>query len=133
MWLLVEFVSPSVALTSHGDTNCEYESVSSHKDVPNVFFKDVYFLRVGACGSLFIGTLSFCNGCQTYSCLSEESYSLFALFPRYVNHFSTQSKQGRLFSLYSFFCCFVVNVFCVKENVMYVEMRQIIVVRLSVY
>lgn len=44
------------------------ESVSNHKDVPNVFFQDVYFLKVGACGSSFIGTLSFCNGCQTYWC-----------------------------------------------------------------
>lgn len=84
-------------------THVVNESVSSHRDVSNVFFKDVYFLRVGACGSLFIGTLSFCNGCQIYSCLSEESYSLFALFPWYVNYFSTQSNRAGVFSLYSFF------------------------------
>lgn len=44
MRLLVEFIFSVFALNSRGNTNCEYESesVSSHKDVPDVFFKDVY-------------------------------------------------------------------------------------------
>lgn len=132
MRLLVEFIF--FALNSHGNTNCEYESVSSHKDVPNVFFKDVYFLRVGARGSLFIGTLSFCNGCQTYSCWVKNGIILFIctislVCESFIVCNSIKTGQA-FFSLYSFFSC---ECPVCKEQVVCVEMRQVIVVWLSVY
>lgn len=85
-----------------------------------------YFVRVGAHGSLFTGTVWFCNGCQTFSCWGRtESSSSGAWFPLWI--ICNQSEQQ----------AFLIVLFvseCVSEYyVLYVEMRQIIVVRLSVY
>lgn len=119
------------ALNSHGNTNCEYESVSSHKEVPNVFFKDVYLLRVGACGSLFIGTLSFCNGCQTYSCWVQNGIILFICMISLVCEsflICNSIRTGQAFFIVQFFCVRVCEryVLYVKEEVLYVEMRQLL-------
>lgn len=87
-----------------------------------------YFVRVGAHGSLFTGTVWFCNGCQTFSCWGRtESSSSGAWFPLWI--ICNQSEQ-QAFLIVLFECVCV----CVSEYyVLYVEMRQIIVVRLSVY
>lgn len=74
---------------------CAYESVCSHKDVPNVFFKDVYFVRAGACGSLFIGTLHFVMGVKHAEWRAESFICMVSLV---CESFVTQSKRSRLFS-----------------------------------
>lgn len=87
------------------------------KMFPDVFFKDVYFLRVGAC-CLSVHS-HFVMGVRLIHAEWRVESSLFAWFPWYVNHFICNSiRKGQAFFFVQFcFCeCFV----------LYVEKRQVL-------
>lgn len=54
VWLLVSFCFVSFFPSLHTVTQIVNKYVSSHNDVPNVFFKDVYLLRLGPCNFLSV-------------------------------------------------------------------------------
>lgn len=98
---------------THSDANC----VSSHKDVANVFSKYVYFVRVGARGSLFTATLWFCNGCRTFSCWVKNRIELFKRMISFVcESFVTNQNRAGCFLVLFFPCryyfCVCVLMFC---------------------
>lgn len=75
-----------------------------------------YFVRVGAHGSLFTGTVWFCNGCQTFSCWGRtESSSSGAWFPLWI--ICNQSEQQAfLIVLFVSMCEWILCPLCRNET-----------------
>lgn len=106
MRLLVEFnFLPFFALSSHTVMQIVFlvtKMLQMYFSNMSYFPNMSYFVRVGARGSLFTGTLWFCNGCQTFLCWGRtESSSSCAWFPLWI--ICNQSEQ-QAFLIVLFVC-----------------------------